>query len=189
MGEIRFADGEDAEETVEELTPIAYDDDDDFDDFGDAKTKAFWRTFGLVMLIIGAVAFSVALTWGTVAFFVWLFSLGWGFWQWVVGILGSLVVAFFSIGILSVLDEQGVCDYTVSGLIFLAVAAVANFLLAGSIGEGYQVIFGCFSVVGGLSALALAGNCFGDMEEGFGAGYLLELGGIILLMVLGLVLF
>ena len=115
---------------------------------------------------------------------------GWGFWQWVVGIGGSIVVALIASAICYSLDEECVCDYPVSGLITIATVVIVNFLLLTIIGPTYKVIFGCFAIASAIVAMIMACVCNEEMEDdGYIAGFWIEFGVALLAVFVGLIFF
>lgn len=119
--------------------------------------------------------------------FACVFNWPWTVWQWLIGIVGGVLLSAILLGIVAWLAEECLADYYVLGSFVLGVCTLINFILLLIFRGNYKIIFGWFSgfelVVGAILAFA----AFDDCEEGWGGVQIVEILVNIALFVAGLI--
>jgi hypothetical protein len=98
----------------------------------------------------------------------------WITWQWLIGIVGGILLFAAVAGIIYWLNEDGIFEFYVSGTVVFGLCLVINFILFLCLRENYQVIFGCISVIELIGGVVLCINSFAEVEEGWGAVQIAE---------------
>lgn len=118
--------------------------------------------------------------------FACVFNWSWTVWQWLIGIVGGIILSAILIGIVAWLDEECLADYYVLGFFVLGICTLINFILLLIFRGNYKIIFGCYSVIELLGGLILVFPTFDDCEEGWGGVQIVEILVNIVLFVVGL---
>ena len=133
--------------------------------------------------IIGGVILAI----GLFILFACVFNWSWAVWQWLVGIVGGILLSAILGGIVAWLDEECLADYYVLGFFVLGICTLINFILLLIFRGNYRIIFGCYSVIELLGGLILVFPTFDDCEEGWGGVQIVEIFVNIALFVVGLI--
>ena len=88
--------------------------------------------------------------------FACVFNWSWTVWQWLIGIVGGIILSAILIGIVAWFEEECLADYYVLGTFVLGICVLLNFILLLIFKGNYKVIFGWFSgfelIVGAILA-------------------------------------
>ena len=119
--------------------------------------------------------------------FACVFNWSWTVWQWLIGIVGGIILSAILVGIVAWFEEECFADYYVLGFFVLGICTLINFILLLIFRGNYKIIFGCYSVIELLGGLILVFPTFDDCEEGWGAAQIVEILVNIVLFVVGLI--
>ena len=119
--------------------------------------------------------------------FACVFNWSWTVWQWLIGIVGGIILSAILVGIVAWFEEECLADYYVLGTFVLGICILLNFILLLIFKGNYKVIFGWFSGFELLAGAILVFNTFDDVEEGWGAAQIVEIAAIILFFVIRLI--
>ena len=133
--------------------------------------------------IIGGVILAI----GLFILFACVFNWSWAVWQWLIGIVGGIILSAILVGIVAWFEEECHADYYVLGTFVLGICILLNFILLLIFKGNYKVIFGWFSGFELLAGAILVFNTFDDVEEGWGAAQIVEIAAIILFFVIRLI--
>lgn len=121
--------------------------------------------------IIGGVILAI----GLFILFACVFNWYWAIWQWIIGIVGGVLLSVILSGIVAWFNEECLADYFVIGTFVLGALVLINFILFLIFRENYKTIFCWFSgfelILGGILAFVT----FDDVEEGWGAAQIIEI--------------
>ena len=142
-----------------------------------------------IFLGCGAILLIASLLVGLFGLLVGIFdwTIPWGVWQWIIGIVGGGWLALGLGLLIYLLHDSVICDYFISGFLCLGVVAVVNFVLLLCLRENYKVIFGCISAWAILGSGALSAICFDDVEDGWSWIYIGMTIVVLMLMIIGLI--
>ena len=115
-----------------------------------------------------------------------VFNWSWAAWQWIIGIVGGLLLFVVFVGIVLLVENEAAIDFYVFGTILLGACAILNFILLLFFKENYKTIFGCFSVFELIGGTALVIATFDDLEEGWATVQVLETIAVLILFIVGL---
>jgi aldose 1-epimerase len=118
----------------------------------------------IIGLIVGG---SILLTIGLLITFACVFSWGWTFWQWFIGIVGGAILGVILCVVGELLSDEGIVDLYAYGSIVVGAVEVINFVLVLIFGANYIIMHSIFSVLLIGSGVALSIVAFDDMEEGY----------------------
>lgn len=107
--------------------------------------------------------------------FACVFNWSWTVWQWLIGIVGGIILSAILIGIVAWFEEECLADYYVLGTFVLGICVFLNFILLLIFKGNYKVIFGWFSGFELVLGAILAFATFDDIEEGWGAAQIIEI--------------
>ena len=131
--------------------------------------------------IIGGVILAI----GLFILFACVFNWSWAVWQWLVGIVGGILLSAVLGGIVAWFNEEYLVDYYVLGTFVLGACVLINFILLLIFRVNYKTIFGWFSVFELILGAILAFATFDDVEEEWGAAQIIEIVLAIIFMVIG----
>lgn len=126
---------------------------------------------------------------GLFILFAYVFNWSWAVWQWLIGIVGGILLSAILIGIVAWFEEACLADYYVLGSFVLGACILINFILLLIFRENYKIIFGCCSVLELLGGLILVFPTFDDCEEVWGGVQVIEILVNVALFVVGLICF
>ena len=119
--------------------------------------------------------------------FACVFNWSWTVWQWLIGIVGGIILSAILIGIVAWFEEECLADYYVLGTFVLGICVLLNFILLLIFKGNYKVIFGWFSgfelIVGAILAFVTCDDC----EEGWGVAQIVEIVITIILFIVALI--
>ena len=138
----------------------------------------------IIGLIVGG---SILLTIGLLITFACVFSWGWTFWQWFIGIVGGAILGVILCVVGDLLSDEGIVDLYAYGGVVIGVVEVVNFVLVLIFGANYIIMHSIFSVLLIGSGVTLSIVAFDDMEEGWGALFIIECAVTLVAMVLMLI--
>ena len=98
----------------------------------------------IVGLIVGG---SILLTIGLLITFACVFSWGWTFWQWFIGIVGGAILGVILCVVGDLLSDEGIVDLYAYGSIVVGAVEVINFVLVLIFGANYIIMHSIFSVL------------------------------------------
>lgn len=121
--------------------------------------------------------------------FACVFNWSWTVWQWLIGIVGCIILSAILIGIVAWFEEECLADYYVLGTFVLGICVLLNFILLLIFKGNYKVIFGWFSgfelIVGAILAFVTCDDC----EDGWGAAQIVEVAITIILFIIAMICF
>ena len=138
----------------------------------------------IIGLIVGG---SILLTIGLLITFACVFNWGWTFWQWFIGIVGGAILGVILCVVGDLLSDEGIVDLYAYGSIVVGAVEVINFVLVLIFGANYIIMHSIFSVLLIGSGITLSIGAFDDMEEGWGALFIIECAVTLVAMVLMLI--
>ena len=119
--------------------------------------------------------------------FACVFNWSWMVWQWLIGIVGGVLLSAILVGIVAWFDEECLADYYVLGTFVLGICVLLNLLLLLIFKGNYKVIFGWFSgfelIIGAILAFVTCDDC----EEGWGVAQIVEIVITIILFIVALI--
>lgn len=118
----------------------------------------------IVFSILGFVLLAI----GLLITFACVYNWGWTFWQFLIGIVGGLLLFGISIFIIIWCDDEILVDYYIIGAILLGFFVILNFVLFMVFRESYKIIFSCLSVLEIIGGLSLIFPTFDDLETEWG---------------------
>ena len=121
--------------------------------------------------IIGGVILAI----GLFILFACIFNWSWAVWQWLVGIVGGILLSAILVGIVAWFNEECLADYYVLGTFVLGACVLLNFILLLIFRENYKTIFGWFSGFELILGAILAFATFDDVEEEWGVAQIIEI--------------
>lgn len=133
--------------------------------------------------IIGGVILAI----GLFITFACVFDWSWTVWQWLIGIVGGIILSAILIGIVVWFEEECLADYYVLGTFVLGICVLLNLILLLIFKGNYKVIFGWFSGFELLAGAILAFATFDDVEEGWGAVQIVEIVITIILFIVAMI--
>ena len=107
--------------------------------------------------------------------FACVFNWSWAVWQWLIGIVGGVLLSAILVGIVAWFDEECLADYYVLGTFVLGACVLINFILLLIFRENYKTIFGWFSGFEVVLGAILAFTTFDDVEEEWGVAQIIEI--------------
>lgn len=107
--------------------------------------------------------------------FACVFNWSWAVWQWLIGIVGGVLLSAILVGIVAWFDEECLADYYVIGTFVLGACVLINFILLLIFRENYKTIFGWFSGFEVVLGAILAFTTFDDVEEEWGVAQIIEI--------------
>jgi hypothetical protein len=160
-------------------------------DMEEEETRTLLNTYDrssdkgwIIGLIVGG---SILLTIGLLITFACVFSWGWTFWQWFIGIVGGAILCVILCVVGDLLSDEGIVDLYAYGSIVVGAVEVINFVLVLIFGANYIIMHSIFSVLLIGSGVTLSIVAFDDMEEGWGALFIIECAVTLVAMVLMLI--
>ena len=117
--------------------------------------------------------------------FACVFNWYWTVWQWLIGIVGGVLLSAILGGVVAWFDEECLADYYVLGTFVLGACVLINFILLLIFRENYKTIFGWFSGFEVVLGTILAFTTFDDGEEGWGVAQIIEIVVAIIFMIIG----
>lgn len=109
----------------------------------------------------------------------------WTTWQWIIGIVGGLLVFGILWGISYAFDD---IDTYIPFAFIHPIIIVINIVLAINNMENYVIIFGCISVMSIISSLVSTIMAFGEYETGFGVLHVIEGSASLIAMIVLLII-
>lgn len=121
--------------------------------------------------------------------FACVFNWSWTVWQWLIGIVGGIILSAILVGIVAWFEEECLADYYVLGTFVLGVCVLLNLILLLIFKGNYKVIFGWFSgfelIIGAILAFVTCDDC----EDGWGAAQIVEVAITIILFIIAMICF
>ena len=121
--------------------------------------------------------------------FACVFNWSWTVWQWLIGIVGGIILSAILIGIVAWFEEECLADYYVLGTFVLGICVLLNFILLLIFKGNYKVIFGWFSgfelIIGAILAFVTCDDC----EDGWGVAQIVEVAITIILFIIAMICF
>ena len=121
--------------------------------------------------------------------FACVFNWSWTVWQWLIGIVGGIILSAILIGIVAWFEEECLVDYYVLGTFVLGICVLLNLILLLIFKGNYKVIFGWFSgfelIVGAILAFVTCDDC----EDGWGTAQIVEVAITIILFIIAMICF
>ena len=133
--------------------------------------------------IIGGVILAI----GLFILFACVFNWSWAVWQWLIGIVGGIILSAILIGIVAWFEEECLADYYVLGTFVLGICVLLNFILLLIFRDNYKVIFGWFSVFKLLIGTVLTCVTFSDVEDEWGFVQAIETALALILFIVALI--
>ena len=119
--------------------------------------------------------------------FACVFNWSWTVWQWLIGIVGGIILSAILVGIVAWFEEECLADYYVLGTFVLGICVLLNFILLLIFKGNYKVIFGWFSgfelIVGAILSFVTCDDC----EDGWGAAQIVEIVIAIILFIVAMI--
>ena len=119
--------------------------------------------------------------------FACVFNWSWTVWQWLIGIVGGIILSAILVGIVAWFEEECLADYYVLGTFVLGACVLINFILLLIFRENYKTIFVWFSGFELILGAILVFATFDDVEEEWGVAQIIEIVLTIIFMVIGFV--
>lgn len=119
--------------------------------------------------------------------FACVFDWSWSVWQWLIGIVGGILLSAILVGVVVWFEEECLADYYVLGTFVLGACVLLNFILLLIFRENYKTIFGWFSVFELIIGVTLTFATFEDVEAGWSVPQIIEIAVIILFFVIRLI--
>ena len=121
--------------------------------------------------------------------FACVFNWSWTVWQWLIGIVGGIILSAILVGIVAWFEEECLVDYYVLGTFVLGICVLLNLILLLIFKGNYKVIFGWFSgfelIVGAILAFVTCDDC----EDGCGTAQIVEVAITIILFIIAMICF
>lgn len=121
--------------------------------------------------------------------FACVFNWSWMVWQWLIGIVGGVLLSAILVGIVAWFEEECLADYYVLGTFVLGICVLLNLILLLIFKGNYKVIFGWFSgfelIIGAILAFVTCDDC----EDGWGAAQIVEVAITIILFIIAMICF
>lgn len=111
----------------------------------------------------------------------------WAHWQWLIGVIGGIMLFFLVFLLVRFLDDEDIMDFYVAGFILVTLLLVGNGLLAYSLRENYKYIFCCVSSFALIGLGILSYLSFDDAEDNWGKLYIGEAIACAALMIINIV--
>ena len=121
--------------------------------------------------------------------FACVFTWSWTVWQWLIGIVGGIILSAILGGIVAWFDEECLADYYVLGTLVLGACVLLNFIFLLIFRGNYKTIFGWFSGFELVLGAILAFATFDDVEEGWGTVQIVEVAITIILFIIAMICF
>lgn len=121
--------------------------------------------------------------------FACVFNWSWTVWQWLIGIVGGIILSAILGGIVAWFDEECLADYYVLGTLVLGACVLLNFIFLLIFRGNYKTIFGWFSGFELVLGAILAFATFDDVEEGWGTVQIVEVAITIILFIIAMICF
>lgn len=119
--------------------------------------------------------------------FACVFNWSWMVWQWLIGIVGGVLLSAILVGIVAWFDEECLADYYVLGTFVLGICVLLNLILLLIFKGNYKVIFGWFSgfelIIGAILAFVTCDDC----EDGWGAAQIVEVAITIISFIIAMI--
>lgn len=119
--------------------------------------------------------------------FACVFNWSWTVWQWLIGIVGGIILSAILVGIVAWFEEECLADYYMLGTFVLGICVLLNFILLLIFKGNYKVIFGWFSgfelIIGAILAFVTCDDC----EDGWGAAQIVEIVIAIILFIVAMI--
>ena len=119
--------------------------------------------------------------------FACVFNWSWAVWQWLIGIVGGVLLSAILVGIVAWFDEECLADYYVLGTFVLGICVLLNLILLLIFKGNYKVIFGCFSgfelIIGAILAFVTCDDC----EDGWGVAQIVEVAITIISFIIAMI--
>lgn len=135
--------------------------------------------------IMGGVLLAIALF----IVFACVFNWSWMVWQWLIGIVGGVLLSAILVGIVAWFEEECLADYYVLGTFVLGICVLLNLILLLIFKGNYKVIFGWVSgfelIIGAILAFVTCDDC----EDGWGAAQIVEVAITIILFIIAMICF
>jgi hypothetical protein len=95
--------------------------------------------------------------------FACVFNWSWMVWQWLIGIVGGVLLSAILVGIVAWFEEECLADYYVFGTFVLGICVLLNIILLLIFRDNYKVIFGWFSgfelIIGAILTFVTCDDC------------------------------
>ena len=121
--------------------------------------------------------------------FACVFNWSWTVWQWLIGIVGGIILSAILVGIVAWFEEECLADYYVLGTFVLGICVLLNFILLLIFKGNYKVIFGWFSgfelIIGAILAFVTCDDC----EDGWGVAQIVEVAITIISFIIAMISF
>ena len=121
--------------------------------------------------------------------FACVFNWSWMVWQWLIGIVGGVLLSAILVGIVAWFEEECLADYYVLGTFVLGICVLLNLILLLIFKGNYKVIFGWFSgfelIIGAILAFVTCDDC----EDGWGAAQIVEVAITVILFIIAMICF
>ena len=114
-----------------------------------------------------------------------IFDFNWTAWQWIIGIVGGLLLGAIAVFFIAGLHDEVIVDFYVLGTVILGIFGAINFTLQCILSSEYQIIFSCISVIELFLGFFLVIMTFDECEEGWGIGQIVECLAILALLIIG----
>ena len=119
--------------------------------------------------------------------FACVFNWSWTVWQWLIGIVGGIILSAILIGIVAWFEEECLADYYVLGTFVLGICVLLNLILLLIFKGNYKVIFGWFSgfelIIGAILAFVTCDDC----EDGWGVAQIVEVAITIISFIIAMI--
>ena len=133
--------------------------------------------------VIGGVILAI----GLFILFACVFNWSWAVWQWLIGIVGGIILSAILVGIVAWFEEECLVDYYVLGTFVLGICVLLNLILLLIFKGNYKVIFGWFSgfelIIGAILAFVTCDDC----EDGWGVAQIVEVAITIISFIIAMI--
>ena len=119
--------------------------------------------------------------------FACVFNWYWTVWQWLIGIVGGVLLSAILVGIVAWFEEECLADYYVLGTFVLGICVLLNFILLLIFKGNYKVIFGWFSGFEILIGTVITCVTFADVEDEWGFVQAIETALALILFIVTLI--
>ena len=119
--------------------------------------------------------------------FACVFNWSWTVWQWLIGIVGGIILSAILVGIVAWFEEEWLADYYVLGTFVLGICVLLNLILLLIFKGNYKIIFGWFSgfefIIGAILAFVTCDDC----KDGWGLAQIVEVAITIISFIIAMI--